>query len=359
MFMARGGGRGGGGGGSFGGGGMRGGGGSFGGARGSGGRSSLGGRGGGSFGGGSSGGRGGSGGGIFGGGYGGRPIRTGPIFINNSGRRRRYGGGPNNSPGGSSGCGSLVLIGFILILAFVFISSIGNSGSNSSSSIAPSTIERQPLPAGSVNETDYFTDDASPKWITNDSQLNSGLRYFYKKTGVQPHLYITDSINGSSNASYEQVEAFANDLYDELFTDEAHLLLVFYEGIPNQYISHYVTGTQAKQVIDSEAGSILLDYIDRNYYDSSLTDEQFFSRSFEESADRMMEVTTSPWIPVLIIFGVGGIVIVLFIWWRKRKEQEAIKAKQTEEMLNKPIDTFGTDSLADELAKKYSDDDKK
>ena len=144
-------------------------------------------------------------------------------------------------------------------------------------------------------------------------------------------------------------------MYDDLFTDEAHLLFVFYEGVPNEYITYYVTGTQAKQVIDAEAGTILLDYIDRNYYDNSLTDEQFFSRSFKDAADRMMEVTTSPWIPVLIIVGLVGLAGILFLWWRKRKEQEAIEAKRTADILNTPIDTFGTDSPADDLAKKYED----
>lgn len=354
--MGRGGG--GGGGGSFGGGGgFRGGGGSFGGNRGGGGRSSLGGRGGGSFGG-SSGNRGGSwGGGSFGGGgsWGRGPTWIGPVIWGGSGRQGNSGGGrgPNRSRSGCGpGCGTLAIVMIVIAIAFFFLFNVGGGGSGGSS-VAPSTVVREPLPSGVVNETDYFTDEAG--WITNDAQMTDGLRHFYQKTGVQPHVYITDDINGSQTASMDQVEAFANDLYDKLFTDEAHLLFVFYEGIPNQYITYYVTGTQAKQVIDAEAGTILLDYIDRNYYDDGLTDEQFFSNSFRDAADRIMEVTKSPWIPVLIVMGVVGLVGILFIWWRKRKEQEAIEAKRTEEILKTPLDTFGTDSKVDELAKKYED----
>lgn len=343
---------GGGGGGSFGGGGgFRGGGGSFGGNRGGGGRSSWGGRGGGSFGG-SGGNRGGSSWG--GGGSWGRPFGTGPIFINTGGRRYSN-RGPNRSPGGGGcapGCGTMAIIMAVLAFIFFFLFNAGSGGS----SVAPSTREREPLPTGSVNETAYFTDDAG--WITNDAQLIDGLRHFYEETGVQPHLYITDEINGSQTASMDQVETFSNAKYDELFTDEGHLLFVFYEGIPNQYITYYVTGTQAKQVIDAEAGTILLDFIDRNYYDNNLTDEQFFSNSFKDAADRIMEVTTSPWIPVLIILGITGLAGILFIWWRKRKEQEAIEAKRTEDLLKTPIETFGKDSEADELAKKYEDKEK-
>lgn len=340
--MARGGGRGGGGGGSRGGG--------FGGSRGGGGRSSWGGRGGGSFGGG-----GGSRGGSSWGGSSGnrRPvIRTGPIFTGGYGRRRRYGSGYG---GGGSGCGSLFLVLIVMALIVFFLSSVNSGGSTGGTSITRSTVEREALPAGAVNETDYYTDATAPNWIENSTEMNDGLRHFYNETGVQPHVYITDEINGSRTASMQEVETFANNLYDELFTDEAHLLLIFYEGVPNQYMTYYVTGVQAKQVIDDEAANILLDYIDRNYYDGSLNESQFFSKSFRDAADRIMEVTTSPWIPVFVIAGVVILIFLLFTWWRKRKEQEGIKAKQTEDMLNTPLDTFGTRSEADDLAKKYDD----
>lgn len=358
--MARGGGRGGGGGGSRGG--------SFGGSRGGGGRMSGGGRSGGSFGGGGSWGGGNRGGGMFGGGgWGGshnsRPIVwTGPIFNSwgSSNRRRNYGGGGPGGPGGC-GCGSGIITLFIIGFVFLFIfpmlfwgGGTSGGGSSSSNSITTSTVEREPLPKGAVNETDYYTDEAN--WVENSSVMNDGLRYFYDKTGVQPHVYITTEINGSSNASMDEVEEFTNELYDELFTDEAHLLLMFYEGSPNNYITYYVTGTQAKQVIDNEAANILLDYVDRYYFDMDLNTSEFFSKSFRDAADRIMEVTTSPWIPVFLVIGGVGLVGILFVWWKKRKEQEALEAKRTEEMLNTPLDTFGTRSEADDLAKKYSDD---
>lgn len=364
--MGRGGGRGGGGGFGGGGGGFRGGGGSFGGSRGGGGRSGgfgSPGRGGGSWGG--SGGN--RGGGSWGGGGGWRP--RGPIFIpgpvirTGPTNRRRYGGGGGGFGSGGGGCGGcgcgflIILIGLFLLFS-MFSAGSGSTGFNfaGSGDITTSTVEREPLPAGSVNETPYYTDEAG--WIGNETEMTDGLRYFYQETGVQPHVYITDEINGSTNASVENVEAFANELYDELFTDEAHLLLVFYEGIPDQYITYYVTGTQAKQVIDTEAGDILLDYLDRNYYDGSLSDEEYFSNSFRDAADRIMEVTTSPWIPVFLALGVALVAGIAFLWWRKKKEQEALEAKRTEEILNTPIDTFGQDSEADELAKKYSKEDK-
>lgn len=242
----------------------------------------------------------------------------------------------------------------IFLLGPRIFDSGGTQSNTSSTSITASTVAREPLPSGAVNETDYYTDEAD--WVENRTVMTEGLRYFYQETGVQPHVYITTEIDGNHYATMDEVGEFAEDAYDELFTDEAHLLLVFYEGTPSQYMTYYVAGSQAKQVIDNEAADILLDYIDRYYYDMDLNTSQFFSKSFRDAADRIMEVTRSPWPTVLMVFAGVILVALLYFWWKRRKEQEAIEAKRTEEILNTPIDTFGQESEADELAKKYSDE---
>ena len=127
-----------------------------------------------------------------------------------------------------------------------------------SGSITKSTVDREPLPAGSVQETDYYTDTLF--WFGNDTALINGMKHFYQETGVQPYLYITDTVNGSRNPSSSQMEEFAGSLYDELFQDEAHLLLVFQDA-DGHYTDWVITGSQAKQVVDDEAVNILLDYV--------------------------------------------------------------------------------------------------
>lgn len=261
------------------------------------------------------------------------------------------------SGGGSGGCtarGCLmaIIVFFIFILvitaAAIFIQLASNGSSND---ILASSIEREPLPKGSVNETGYFTDELG--WIRNKTKLENGLKYFYDKTGVQPYLYIIDNIDGNHYPSENEMDSYANNLYEELFTDEAHLLLVFFE-YDSRYMDWYVAGTQAKSVIDNEAADILLDYIDRYYYDNNLTDEEFFSKSFMDAADRMMTVTRSPWIDVLIVISFVILVLILFSWWIKAKKQKNLEAKQMEDILNTPLDSFG-DTEAEELASKYED----
>lgn len=267
-----------------------------------------------------------------------------PVVVNN------YGGGCISSITRTVG----LIVVILLISALAVIAQF--SKSDSESSITKSTVERTPLQIGSVIETDYYTDELN--WIRKPSDLESGMKYFYKKTNVQPYLYITDTVNGTNNPSESDFQEYGEKLYSELFQDEAHLLLIFheYDGV---YSTWYVCGAQAKIVIDTEAADILLDYIDSYYY-SSMSEEEMFSTAFANAADRMMTVTKSPWPTVVLVAIIAIIILVLFLWWRARKKQKNLEAEQTKQILNTPLETFGdVGDDADELAKKYSDADKK
>ncbi len=343
-------------------------GGSFGGSRSSGGRS----------GGGFSSGRGFSGGS---GGFGGsRNVGSGSSFGNSSrgrrvsssspgnlfgGRSRNYyggntrppqrysSGGPGMGGVGCGGCLTIVVIIFILLIFFYMMQPSYFSDISTSGEITKSTVEREALPKGSVNETGYYTDELG--WIKKSSTLLAGMKNFYQETGVQPYLYLTDTVNGSHYPSTAELDAFANSLYDQLFTDEAHILLVFFE-FNGQYMDRYVCGTQAKTVIDSEAADILLDYVDKYYYDSSLSEDELFSKAFDEAATRIMTVTKSPWIPVLVVFGVALILFILFRWWISKKQKDKEEAEQLQKTLSTPLEKFG-DKETEDLAKQYEDQD--
>lgn len=210
------------------------------------------------------------------------------------------------------------------------------------------------MPRGSVNETAYYTDESN--WIDNKTELEKGLKNFYTKTGVQPHLYITGSINGDNDPSPEEVAVFAENLYDELFTDEAHLLVVFFEFYSEEYITRYVGGTKTKTVIDQEAADILLDYLDRYYYAGNLTDSQYFSKAFDDAANRIMTKYRPPWISAVVAVAGIIIVILLFKWWKKSKDQKLKEAEMDERILNTPLDQFGdTSDAAENLSKKYEE----
>ncbi len=268
-------------------------------------------------------------------------------------RRPHYGygpgyGGPPHSYAGGRLINSVIAV-MVLIIVFVAAwNSVGLGGGQ----ITASTVNREPLPAGSVQETAYYTDNLF--WFGNDTALLNGMKDYYKQTGVQPYLYITDQVDGSRDPSAAQMEQFANELYDELFTDEAHLLLVFQDA-DGHYTDWVITGSQAKQVIDTEAVNILLDYVDRYYYDSSLSESQLFGKAFSKAADRTMSKTTSP---LVYVAGAGVIIVVVVAGvyvFRKKQEQKKREDEQMERILNMDLsgDDVGQSPEVEGLEKKY------
>jgi len=183
------------------------------------------------------------------------------------------------------------------------------------------------------------------------------MRNFFQRTGVHPHLYITDTVNGTTSPTSADMEAYAEQLYDRLFDGEAHLVLLFheYEGRPREYQTWLAIGVQARTVIDNEAAHILLDYIDR-YYWYDIDEEEFFARAFDDASRRMMTVTTSPWVYI------GGgllallVLALLFVWWMRAKAQKNLEAEQAQAILSTPLQEFGGGSDTSTLEAKYRED---
>ena len=298
---------------------------------------------------------------------GGGGFRRRPIVVSPFGwgmRRRRmpwmpwgWGGGFGRRPrvaGGGGGCMGCMPLLLIFVIGIALSSIIGHFNYTSQpqgTAITPSTIRREPL-RGMVIETEYYQDLLG--WIRNETVLLSGMRYFYQRTGVQPFLYITDNIGGVSRPSEEEVESYAQELYDAKFADEAHLLVIFLE-YNDDYHVWYLVGRQARSVLDREAMDILMDFIDRYYYYDQLSEEEFFSRSFRDAASRIMEVTRPAWILPATIFGVLLVLLLGFAWWNRVKAQRNREAEEMERILNTPLDSFGS-SEAQQRARRYEDD---
>ena len=321
-------------GGSFGGGGSRGG--SFGGSRG------------GSFGGGGR-----SRGGSFGGnrppsgGYSPRPVIRPTIFMGTGGRSN--GSSPSNPPTPkppkdkmASQAAFLKTVMIVCAVLFVLIIAFGTA-------INSSATKRIPLRAGTIQESGYYTDELG--WIDDAPTLTSGLKSFYRATGVQPYIYITDTIGTSSYADNQAIADFASAQYDRLFQDEGHLLLIFYER-DGTYRTYCLAGIQASSVMDEDAREILLDTLDRYYYSSGLSDAEFFAKAFAEAGETIMADSHFPTAPLACVDGFIFLLTAAGSWRLKQKKQAQEESQSLERMLNTPLETFG-DREAEELAKKY------
>ncbi|MBR4622726.1 MAG: hypothetical protein IKO44_04220 [Ruminococcus sp.] len=223
----------------------------------------------------------------------------------------------------------LIVIAFILI--FIFVPTGKSTGKGGS--ITKSTVNRDKLESKTLKETSYYIDDLG--WITNSSTLEKGMKHFYEKTGVFPLLYITDD----DGAGYGSLEEYANAKYDQYIKDDAHVLVLFCEKNETPQVAICV-GQEASAVIDEEARQIMLDYLESYYY-SDYDENTYFSKSFSESADRIMRVTPSyGWIAFIFIL-IIVVLIIVFMWWKKKKNQRLAEMKQAQDILNSDLHEFG------------------
>lgn len=205
------------------------------------------------------------------------------------------------------------------------------------SEVTKSTVDREPLPKQYVTmSTRWFEDQIG--WIRSPASVERGMRYFYDKTGVQPYLVLTEDIHGDYSPTGQAVWDYGNEVYNELFSDEGHLVFVFQcQDNSTQYNMAGVTGAMAKTVVDEEALEILYDYFD-HYFNSDVSDDEMFSLSFQKAADRMMTRTPSyGWMAILAIAVIVILIVVFLVLrliYRRRKEE----AEETERILSTPID---------------------
>lgn len=248
-----------------------------------------------------------------------------------------------------SGCLTKIII-FIVVM--ILISSIFTaiSGDGSPSYITKSTIKRDKLHLRVSDEAGYFTDECG--WIRNSTVLTRGLKEFYNSTGILPYVYIINNVAGDYDPSTEKLEQFAESRYDTLFDDDGHALLVFWD-YAGAYEYILWLGEDTLEFMDPEACDILFDYLDYYYYYAD-TEEEFFADAFADAGEHMMKVTRSAgYYLTLAIVGIGaGYAVYYYV--KKRKEKEAERKRRAEEILNSPLEKFGTNGdIIDELEKKY------
>lgn len=242
-----------------------------------------------------------------------------------------YGGGYGMPRVGTGGIG-ICIIGAVMAIIFLVFIGILLSGDNVKINGARmSTIERTAIQPEGPFDKDCIDDRAG--WITDRNTLLRGMEQFYKLTGVQPAICITEEIDGD-------VEAFASARYDELVGHEKGVLLLFHEWAPSDWSSYYMAGKAAQTVMDTEACDILLDFVEA-YYTSDMSEDEYFGAVFRETGERIMTVmpTVASKIPWIVC---GAVVIALAVAavsaLRLKHKRDKERAAETERILNTPID---------------------
>lgn len=233
---------------------------------------------------------------------------------------------------------------FIVTALFIFGGILFNGN------ITSSTITRTPLQANQCIESADWFEDHDGTWIYNPGKLISGMKEFYKITGIQPYLVIdTGDINGNDRPSAQEYESYLLDIYSKKFSDGGHLVLGFNEPEPSSYGMYYVIGDEAKAMFDDEAGEILFDYID-HYYTTDLSDEEMFATAFSKAANRIMKksftVTQALTIVIAIVL-LGNIVILTLFGMAVYKNKKAESDREVAKVLSAKIEDVTDTSLKD------------
>jgi len=246
------------------------------------------------------------------------------------------------------------LIPVILILTAVFFCYQLPSSTEEDIDITASTVRRTALSKGSVSETSYFLDNLN--WIKSSFSLTRGMKKFYQYTGVQPFIYFTDNIDGKTQPTDADVQPFAEGLYSELFTDQAHLLVIFFAN-NGYYNTWYYAGAEAESVVDNEAKAIISDYVDKYHKYATMSNETALSTAFERAARRMMAIQTSPGVyAVIILFSIllSG---VYLCWMAFRPVQHEPAGQQTDSGKEDEEDEEYEDDEYEEDDDEYEEDE--
>lgn len=278
------------------------------------------------------------GGGFYGGGFYPRPPRRSTVIVSN--------GGSFNA--------IISLIIFVVVLMAAF-GGFPSSNSSSTKSVPKSTQNRERLESGIGYDNNCIVDNIG--WFDNVTKAEKSIKKFYDKTGVQP--YIVLNAYDSTLLTDTAKEEYAKKWYDEHIKNESTFLYMYFaEPDTDNDVGYmaYVNGKQVSSVMDSEAIEIFWAYVDKYWYSDMSTDDMFIT-IFTKTADRIMTKSTTAAdvgnnavkaIGVIVVF--AGIIVVMVI----RRKHKAEEAKETEKILNTPLNG---DSEADDLLKKYKKGD--
>lgn len=278
------------------------------------------------------------GGGFYGGGFYPRPPRRSTVIVSHGGNFNAV----------------ISLIIFIVVLIAAF-GGFPSSNSSSTKSVPKSTQNRERLESGVGYDNNCIVDNIG--WFDNVTKTEKSIKKFYDKTGVQP--YIVLNAYDSTLLTDTAKEEYAKKWYDEHIKNESTFLYMYFaEPDTDNDVGYmaYVNGKQVFSVMDSEAIEIFWAYVDKYWYSDMSTDDMF-TTIFTKTADRIMTKSTTAAdvgnnavkvIGVIVVF--AGIIAVMVI----RRKHKAEEAKETEKILNTPLNG---DSEADDLLKKYKKGD--
>ena len=225
-----------------------------------------------------------------------------------------------------------ILTAIFIVTVFCIIIFADTSG------VSKSTYDRQAIKPYAAFDEYCIVDDLG--WLSGNTTVR-GMEQFYKTTGVQPYLLISDNVDGEKWVDSKVAIDYLEGVYTAMAgSNEAAIILGFFEWRDNDVSVYYVCGSAAQTVMDTEACDILCDYTEA-LYTSDLNDNQYFATIWTDTADRIMSVTPTFVSRLPIIIGAVVVVAVLiFIYFmtKERNRRKKEESEETERILNTPLE---------------------
>ena len=170
---------------------------------------------------------------------------------------------------------------------------------------------------------------------------------FYQAVGVPLYFYTEENYTGTDTVTY------AAELYDSLFSDENHLLLLYCDNLDEW---SWCTGGSVPNIVNADD---LLDKIEQYWYDYSLSYDEVLAKGVAAYQKSLTSSAASgATVFAVLLFLAGGIIVIVAVCTyvgkgneAKRYEEEA-KNLERELILSKPLETFGNQEI-DDLKDKY------
>lgn len=193
----------------------------------------------------------------------------------------------------------------------------------------------------------YATDEING--ASGVRKTEAACKEFYKETGIPLYFYITKGGNVSS------FEDYADDLYNKLFQDENHVLLVYFDTEDNWT---WWRGGAVDAIMNDGAVNELFDEIEVYWYDYSLSLDEVLAKGVKNYQTALTTAGEGAGAFGALLLLAGGILVVVAVYTyvskgkeAKRYEEEA-KTLRAELILSKPLETFGNQEV-ENLKEKY------
>ena len=199
------------------------------------------------------------------------------------------------------------IVTFILVVVIFFMA----SAMYKENDISWSTIQRDAI-EGAPAPTEFYTDE-SGNYLTETTVIEDAIYTFYSKTGVPAYVYFLEDDESLSSAS--ELYDTTQELYDELFDDEYHFLVVAcYNG--EEFLFNYTAGDEAASVMDDTEGIQIFDDCVNLYFDSEDIPTSL-AKAIKRAAVHIMQAGNLGYRIVIIIAIVIAAFVYMFFRYKK------------------------------------------